>query len=250
MGSHNTPRTTSYNTSLFYKGRKSGKRYSPYPASPGSCSRSPYKTSVKSNRRSIRKSFSGVKLHSPSIFGPMNGYSHPQRTNNCKYHNRGRCRGTVQRWSNKNSSRKKRRINGPQDYSQYVRHDMVEDPWARFPNLSKTEKPGNFPASVVRFQVKEATTELSQQQMLKKSGMHGSVKIEIRQHCINDHQISLVAPSSNSVCHLRETSTASDKMESNIFNHIACETTSRLSSNQISVVANNLSMADVLLEFL
>jgi len=261
MSSQHTTRTNNL-TTPFSSGGRGTSRYSPYqssPISPGFGSPSSWPSAAGSTPYQYPSAI-------PSPLNRKGYFNHRANTNNSNprhnstysspHRNIKSNRGRAQKWSHRSSNgRRNKRDNGPPDYRIYVKDDMVGDPWAHLPGKSIQGQPSS---SALTIRTKSASTpELYQNQSPKKLSTrdveHGIMKAHPdRQQRINKYEASGAAPPNH--IGLNETSKTNEDSEmvpeTSLAAQSALDTTSRLSSNKNSAAQSNISMADILSEFL
>jgi len=243
-------------------------RYSPYGVSPrssGLYSQPPWKSSSGFTPYQYpsaipdplkRIGYSKPRGTNKNINPPRDNYSRPRWNKNISsiYRSNKRSRGKPHRCSKSNRNHingsKNKVDSGPPDYRKYVRTDMVGDPWAHFPSISKQKESSS---SAATNSSKSTTTHEPPEQSkpLERDSANKMKAHPDRQQRINDYEASGAAPKIN--CGLEKINKAcgEEKMESEgtTVSPEALSTSSRLSSDK-NPVHGNMSMADILSEFL
>jgi len=243
-------------------------RYSPYGASPkssglysqpswkSSSGFTPYQYPSAIPDPLKRKGYSKPRGTNKNINPPRDNYSRPPWNNNISsiYRSSNRTRGRPHRCSKSNRNHingsKNKGESGPPDYRKYVRTDMVGDPWAHFPSISNQNE---LSSSAATNSSKSTTThELPGKSMpLTRDSVNKMKAHPDRQQRINDYEASDAAPKINSGLEKSNTTSGEEKMEpgGTTVSTEALSTNSRLSSDK-NPVDGNMSMADILSEFL
>jgi len=243
-------------------------RYSPYEVSPRSSGiylQPPYQRSSGFTPYQYpsaipeplqRRGYSNPRGSNKNINNPRDNYSSPRWNKNISsiYRSNKRTRGKPHRCSRGNRNHingsKKHEDCGPPDYRVYVRKDMVGDPWAHFPSISKQKESSS--TATTNSSKSNTNKPPEQSKPLRRDTANCKMKAHPdRQQRINVYEASGAAPKINSDLNKSNKACREDNGElvGTTVSPEALETTSRLSSDRNPVDAN-ISMADILSEFL